>query len=246
MESNLKTIITIAVRMKSKRLPQKALAVIEGKSLLCHLIERVKKSKLPHRVVVCTSYLPEDQILLQEAGKCGVPALAGSPEDVFERFLSAADQEVAGHVVRVTGDNPLTDADIIDHLIRHHVQCGADYTTMDGLPLGVSSEVISVAALQRAQKNLQERSKSEYMTFILRDPEKFHVQILEADEKVRRPKYRLTVDTPEDLELMRIIFHKYYNKTKVFSLEDVIEFLDQHPEKAFINQDVKQRSTFDA
>lgn len=246
MESNLKTIITIAVRMKSKRLPQKALAVIEGKSLLCHLIERVKQSKLPHRVVVCTSLLPEDQILLQEAKKCDVPVLAGSPEDVFERFLSAADQEGAGHVVRVTGDNPLTDGEVIDQLIRHHVQSGADYTTMDGLPLGVGSEVISVSALKRAQKNLQEKARSEYMTFILRDPEKYHVEILEADEKVKRPQYRLTVDTPEDLELMRIIFRKCYNKTKIFSLQDVIEFLDQHPEKASRNQNIEQRRTFDA
>lgn len=246
MGSNLKTIVTIAVRMKSQRLPQKATAVIEGKPLIHHLIERVKAAKLPQSVIVCTSWLEEDQVLLQEAKNCAVSELAGNPEDVFERFLKAAEKEKADHVVRVTGDNPLTDPDVIDQLIQHHVQSEADYTTMDGLPLGVSSEVISVKALKKAQSELQDRAKSEYMTFILRNPQKYRVEVLEAKKEVRRPEYRLTVDTPADLELMQIIFGKLYHPKKTFSLEEVIRFLDQHPEKTLINQSVEQRKVFHA
>ena len=246
MESHLKTIVTIAVRMKSKRLPKKAMVLLKNKPLLHHLVERVREAKQPHHVVVCTSCLDEDRILVEEAKKCGVPALAGNPENVFERFLDAAQQLNADHVVRVTGDNPLTDPVVMDQLIQHHLASGADYTTMDGLPLGVASEVIAVTALKKAQNDLKDKARSEYMTFILRDPSKYHVQILEADEKIRRPKYRLTVDTPADLELMRFIFNGLCRPDTMYSLEEVVRFLDQHPEKASLNQSIEQRSTFDA
>ena len=76
----MKTIVTIAVRMKSVRLSRKAMVEIAGKSLISHLIERVQKARHPQAVVLCTSNLSEDAILLQEAEKCGISSIAGDPE----------------------------------------------------------------------------------------------------------------------------------------------------------------------
>lgn len=237
----MKTIVTIAVRMKSTRLPQKALATIVGKPLIRHLIDRVKKAKHPKTVVLCTSNLPEDAILLEEAKRCAVPSLAGDADNVLQRFELAALREGADHVVRVTGDNPLTDPEYIDRLIERHLEEGNEYTTVEGLPLGVASEVIAVKALTKARLTLKDPSKSEYMTFLLKDPNEYQIGILQADEAVKRPHYRLTVDTHDDLELMKVIYNNLYRAEEVFSLAEVVSFMDANPNLAKINSKIKQR-----
>lgn len=241
MESNLKTIITIAVRMKSSRLPQKAMQDIAGKPLIEYLIRRVQSSKKAGAVVLCTSHLGEDAVLLDVAQKCGVSWIAGDPDDVFQRFLEAASRENAGHVVRVTGDNPLTDPLYMDRLIEKHVSEENEYTTVEGLPLGTASEVISVPAMKKARSLLEDPSKSEYMTFLLKDPSRYKIGLLRAEEAVFRPEYRLTVDTVEDLNLMRQIFQMLSSGSDFFPLAKVVALIDSNPKLAWLNREVRQR-----
>lgn len=237
----MKTIVTIAVRMKSVRLPRKAMADIAGQSMISHLIERVQQAKVPQAVILCTSCLLEDAVLIEEAEKFGISCIAGDPDDVFQRFLEAASREKADHVVRVTGDNPLTDATYIDRLIQKHLARENEYTTVEGLPLGTASEVISVTALKRARAVLEHQAESEYMTFLVNDPRKYKVGILMADATLRRPHYRLTVDTSADLELIRLIYKKLFCAGGIFSLADVVAFLDANPDLSQINNEIQQR-----
>ncbi|OGQ05079.1 MAG: hypothetical protein A2W61_03085 [Deltaproteobacteria bacterium RIFCSPLOWO2_01_44_7] len=240
----MKIIVTIAVRMKSARLPNKAVVEICGKPLISHLIERVRCAKKPDAVVLCTSHLPEDAVLIQEALKSGIPFLAGSPEDVFQRFMDAATQYNADHVVRVTGDNPLTDPEYIDRLVQKHLAENNEYTMVDYLPLGAASEVISIKAIARARDELKDRSQSEYMPLYLNKPKKYKVGVFTADDSVNRPHYRLTVDTPSDLELIRIIYKELYRPGKIFSLEETVAFLDANLELLDINNQIEQKYAF--
>lgn len=230
--------------MNSKRLPKKAVAEILGRPLISHLIERVQKAKEPQSVILCTSYLQEDAVLLEEAKKCGIAFVAGDPENIFQRFLEAAFREKADHIVRVTGDNPLTDPVTIDRLTRKHLAQKNEFTMMEGLPLGVAPEVISVKSLERAYaalKEMKQTGQSEYMVFLLSDSKKYKTGVLSADTPCRRPHYRLTVDTPADLELMRLIYRNLYRPGKVFSLKEVIDLLDANPDWLQINSKIKQK-----
>ncbi|MDP2599833.1 MAG: NTP transferase domain-containing protein [Deltaproteobacteria bacterium] len=238
----MNTIVTIAVRMKSTRLAGKAMLDIAGQSLIGHLIQRVSKAKRIKAVVLCTSNLPEDAILLEEAEKYAIGSVAGSADDVFARFEKAALREGADHVVRVTGDNPLTDPEYIDRLIGCHLEQKNEYTSVEGLPMGVASEVISVETLKKGRLALQDPTQSEYMTFLLKDTEKYKVGMLKADRGVNRPQYRLTVDTSEDLELIRMIYRRLYRPEKYFSLQQVVDLMDQYPAFSKINSEIEQRS----
>ncbi len=232
--------------MKSTRLPKKALAMIENQTLIEHVIDRMKESKKADHVILCTSKHPDDKILLEIAERKGVPSIAGSEEDVMGRFLEAIDKVRADIVVRVTGDNPLTSPEFIDNAIEHHVKTNADYTYTTNLPQGTKGEVISVRALKKAHTMAEDPKFSEYMTWYFTDnPDVFKIEKGPVEEGMKRPNYRLTVDTPEDLEIVKEIYKKLYVPGEIVSLKDAIKFLDETPEVVEINSGVVSKSVRD-
>ena len=154
-DTKQKVIACVAVRMKSNRLFQKAFADINGQPMLLRLISRLKKSIHLDGIVICTSSNPDDDVLLQFANQVGVNAIAGSEDDVLQRFIAAADKYGAGSIVRVTADNPFTCPVTIDRMIIHHLATHADYTRTNGLPFGMTAEVMTRSMLERLARWFQ-------------------------------------------------------------------------------------------
>ncbi len=227
--------IFIAVRMKSQRLPKKAIEIIGGQTVIEHLIDRLKLAKKVDEIILCTSTHPDDEILTKIADRKGLKWFKGEEDDVLKRFIDCAEKEGLDAVVRVTGDNILTDPEIIDSLIESHLQTAADYTTMDNLPLGVTAEVAWLRVLKRAHQIAKDPENTEYMTNYLRDPKHFKINILQPEAALKRPAYRLTIDLPPDLELIRSIFQKLYINKRIFPLSEVIQLLDSDPYLPLIN-----------
>jgi spore coat polysaccharide biosynthesis protein SpsF len=235
-----KVVILIQARVKSTRLPQKVLLHIEDKLLIEHVIERLKKVTIPQATLICTSTHPDDRVLIEIAGRHKIGWFAGSEEDVLERFIQAAEKSRADVIVRTTGENPLVDPPYLDRAVREHLERGAEYTSVEGLPSGVRAEVIDTPALKKAHQMADNPQKSEYMTLYFRE-DFFKVHSIEAEETLKRPQYRLTVDTPQDLELMRQIYKALYQPGEIIPLEEVIRFLDNHPELVAINSQIIPR-----
>ena len=237
---DIKAGIFIQVGMKSTRLPKKAMIEIEGKTIIEHLIERVKMAKMPNVIVVCTSTHPDDAILIEVAEKAGVKWFAGSEEDVMDRFLGASTQEGVNIIVRATGDCPLVDPDYIDKAIAHLIATDADYVTVVGMPIGTGCEVLTTKALEKAHAYAIDPNYSEYMSFYFwNNPEVFRIEEVECDESVKRPDYRLTVDEIADIELMKEIYQRLYQGGRIFPLKEVIELLDSNPKLVEINKTAK-------
>lgn len=239
---SVRTGVFIAVRMKSTRLPKKAMIEIEGRTIIEHLIERVKAAKMADVIVVCTSTHPDDAVLVDVAKKAGVKWFAGSENNVMDRFLGAARQERVDMILRTTGDCPLTDPEHADKAIAQLAATGADYVRVVGMPLGAGCEVFTTKALAKAHSNAIDPAYSEYMSFYFwNNPDVFRIEELECDGTVRRPHYRLTVDVTEDLELMREIYGRLYHGGRVFPLTEVIALLDSNPDLAALNSQAKLR-----
>jgi N,N'-diacetyllegionaminate synthase len=237
----LNAVAMIAVRMSSTRLPKKALIEIEGRTTIEHLIDRLKLAKVPKSVLLCTSTHPDDKVLLEIAEKNGIKTFAGSEDDVMDRFIKAGEIESADIVVRITGDDILIDPVHLDKAIFYHFENSADYTSMSGLPKGTECEIISFNALKKAHKLAIDSRWTEYMTYYLKVPEFFKVADMPVDAAYRRD-FRLTLDYPEDLEVLKIIFKNLYRPGKVFSIEELIAFLDGNPDVLAINRDVKPKA----
>ncbi len=237
--------ILIAVRMKSQRLLKKAIEMVEEQTVIEHLIDRLKTAKKVDEVILCTSTHPDDEILTRIADRKGLKWFKGEEDDVLQRFIDCAEKEGLDLVIRVTGDNILTDPEIIDSLVESHLQAGADYTSMDNLPLGITAEVAWLRVLKKAHQLARDPENTEYMTNYLRDEKSFKINILQPEAALKRPAYRLTIDLPQDLELIRIIFQKLYINKKIFSFSEVIQLLDNDPHLSIINCGVNQRKLYD-
>jgi spore coat polysaccharide biosynthesis protein SpsF len=223
--------------MGSTRLPKKSIMKINDDTLLGYLIKRVRCVEALDSIIVATSNKQRDCKIGKIAEKHNVNVFRGSEGDVLDRFVKSARFVNANLIVRITADNPFTDPQIMTTLIRSQEKKKVDYTWMKGLPVGIGSEVISMSALEKAAGLAIVPYDREHVTsFIKCKPQLFKINILEAPREFNYPDYRLTVDYPEDYQLVRKI-HKCLNSNEQFlSLKKIVQFLKENPTIAKINR----------
>lgn len=231
----MKAGVCIVARLASTRLPRKVLADIGGTPMLARLIARMRLSRRADTVVLCTSAHPDDRPLIDLAEREGLPWIAGSEKNVLQRFQDAIDRFGLDTAVRVTGDNPLTDPQVMDEMIDRHHAGNAEYTYTPDPPRGTRSEIIAASTIRTLLDRAEDPDSSEYMTLMLRRPDIFRV----VEHRVSnpawvRPEYRLTVDTPLDIELVREIYAAFGGRNDM-RLEEITALLDSRPELPAIN-----------
>jgi len=233
-------LVLVAVRLKSTRYPKKALADLCGKPLILRLFERISQAVLPDGIVLCTSTHEQDDPIQVLAEQHGISVYRGSENDVIARFLDVARSREAKTVIRVTGDNPLTDPEMMDIMVKEHTDKGVEYTYTEDLPRGTRCEVIDVAALERCHQLVQDPQASEYMTLMLRRSDHFRILKIDArDPSLVRPEIRLTVDTAEDYDVVSTIYEAFNGEPP--ELDAIIRWLDEQPELCSRNQHIKPR-----
>jgi spore coat polysaccharide biosynthesis protein SpsF len=188
--------------MGSTRLPGKVLALVLGKSLFEHCVCRLRaKSDLP--VILATTTLAEDDVLVAMADRLGVPFVRGSENDVLGRYVLAAATFDVVEVIRATADNPAVDMDAPRRALDLLLRTGSDYVVEHGLPVGAAVEAVTASALSRASASTDDPYDREHVTpFIRRERQFVSIDGL-APGSLRRPKLRLSVDTADDLAFIR-------------------------------------------
>ena len=236
----MKTAITITIRMKSTRLPQKALKKLSNKTLIDHLIERLKRAKLPDEIILCTSTNPQDNILVKVAKKNNIKCFRGDEDDVLNRLYKAAKKYNIDFIISTTGDNPLTDPEYVDKTIEKFQETNADYITSLDLPWGAFSYGVKIKALKKVLE-LKKESDTEVWGQYFTKSNLFKIEKIEVDKSLKKPDLRLTVDTPEDFRLMEIIYDELYPKNPSFTLYDVIKLFKQNPKLKKFNEEITQK-----
>lgn len=235
----------VTARMGSTRRPGKALAELAGTPLLEVLLRRVAAARGLDGFVFATSTRPENEPLLALARRCGWETFAGDEDDVLKRHVDAANAVGARHVVRVTGDNPLTCVETLERLVALHAECHADYTYVpgDALLMGILSEVISVSALERSWQRGDGRHRSELVTLYIKEhPDEFRIATAELPPELYRPAYRLTVDEEDDVRLMQALFERLAVGGRLPSTREAIALLDASPALAEINAHLQHKA----
>jgi len=164
-----RTRVVIQSRLNSSRLPGKAMLTIGGMPLIELVARRAGRSG--HEVVVATSAEQYDQRIAGHLASVGVDVVRGSLDDVLGRFVEATkDLEPTDRVVRLTGDNPLADADLVDELIAAVDSSGHPYgrVDIDRVPEGLGAEVFSVGSLRDAAEQATASYDREHVTPWLR------------------------------------------------------------------------------
>jgi len=235
-----KIIGIVSARVRSARLANKVLKPIGNKTILEILINRLKKSKLLDSIVIATTIKDRDTVITELANNLRIKWYRGDEEDVLSRYIGAAKKFSADIVVRITGDNPLTDPRLMDKLIERHLETDADYTYCNNAPLGVSVEVVNRKILEKIDKLAKQQPDREHVTLYIKShPKDFKIQ--KIDSGMGDLDIRLTVDTKEDLELMEKIYENLGDFERL-DIRDVITFLKRKPEIRAINAQVKQKT----
>lgn len=237
----MNTLILITARLKSTRLPEKAVKLIKGRPMICHLIDRLKMAQKADGIVLCTSPVAQDDPLVEIAQKENIEYFRGDPDDVLLRLTMAAKKFGGRTIISCTADNPFVDPGYIDQLIEYHRTNNNDFSNIEGLPFGTFSYALSYPAMVRACEIKQEADTEVWGGYFTKTGI-FKCGILKVtDESVRRPELRLTVDTPEDFELIYQIFESLYDKDRLFSLKKIVELCDKNSALSAINKKVEQK-----
>lgn len=237
----MKTAILITARLKSTRLPLKAIKLVKGRPMIAHLIDRLRLSKSAEDIIICTSPNPQDDPLVEIAGQEHIKWFRGDPDDVLLRLTKAAEQNGVDIVVSCTADNPFVDPEYIDKLVDFHIRNKNDFSNVEGLPFGTFSYALSYPAMVKACE-IKDEIDTEVWGGYFTQTGLFRCGTLSVDDKeARRPDLRLTVDTPEDFRLISEIFDQLYDPDRIFTLREIVQFCDTHPEVLEINRNVQQK-----
>jgi spore coat polysaccharide biosynthesis protein SpsF len=268
-----KVVAIIQARMGSSRLPGKVLLDIGGEPMLVRVVERTRRARTVHEVIVATTVERSDDEIAALCADRSYPVYRGSMHDVLDRYYQAARAWQAGTVVRITADCPVIDPALIDETVALVL---GHWTVIRGLvpfdfaanrlpppftrtyPIGLDVEVCTFAALERAWKESTETFHREHVMPYLYEgtqletrsprlsqgnsPRNFTIALLND-----LPDYgslRWTVDTPEDLELLRQIYARFGDRDD-FTWRDVLDLWLREPALAAINAGVPHKKLYD-
>lgn len=217
--------IIIQARVDSNRFPEKVLKKILGKPMVRHVIERCKRFRGCDKVVVATTPRSIDDRLVPIARECKVGIYRGSADDVLDRYYRSASEYKFDAIVRITADCPLIDVDTGGRVVKEFLNSDVDYIkTGNSFPDGLSVEVFSFGALEKAWKNAKLPSEREHVTpYMLKSPEVIASKTIEHSSDLS--EYRFTVDYEEDLLFVSRVYEKLYRKDKNFGLSEILKLL---------------------
>lgn len=224
--------------MGSTRLPNKVMKPIGGIPMIELLLQRLSKSREINEIVVATSEDPRNAPLADCVRALGYRCFAGSENDVLDRYVQAARGAEADVVVRITGDCPLIDPELVDGVIRAYRERGVDYmsnTSPPSYPDGLDTEVFSMRALERAWQETSDPFDREHVTPYLRRPELFSQSSVGNDEDLSA--LRWTVDEPADYAVVSAVFGHFAPDIH-FSWRQVRELQLAQPELFSPNQQI--------
>jgi len=205
------------------------------------MLNRVKKSTLIDNVVVAASNTPADTPLHQYLEHLQVLFIAGSEDDVLDRYQQAAKRfcGAGDTIIRLTSDCPVIDPRVIDSVIRFYREGKYDFASNAlepySWPDGMDTEVFSYELLQQAAQETTKPSHREHVTFFMwQQPERFTIGYCKHERDLS--SYRLTLDYPGDYEVLQRIYAHFAPRSD-FAMEEIIEFLDAHPEVRYLNRE---------
>ena len=236
----MKSVIIVQARTGSSRFPNKVMREINGIPIIELLLKRLTRSKKTQKIVVATTKEKKDDLLFKFIKKIGFDCYRGSEKDVLKRYFEAAKIYKADYVVRVTGDCPLIDPQIIDECLKIIQLKKADYVSNifpPTFPDGLDVEVISFSTLKKINRLANSFAQREGVTKYIRDNKKNFKIINFKRRGEDLSKLRLTVDEEEDLTLVKKIF-EYYRPKIYFNLNSIISLYKKNKNLFSINSHI--------
>jgi spore coat polysaccharide biosynthesis protein SpsF len=235
----------IQARMGSSRLPGKALIFLEGKPVLQHIIERLRRSKYIDDVIVATTTNEADNPIIELCQSLNCSFYRGSEEDVLQRVLDTALHYKTDIIVEVTADCPMADPMVADEIIEGLVSKHFHYCSnvvIRTYPRGFDIQAFWTVALNRVNNEVDnEVDRQHVSTWFYKNPKskgKYNICSNTLDD-VDLSHIRLTLDTEEDYKTLQKVFSLFNDNT--FSYQDIIHLCKANTNLFSTNSHIQQK-----
>ena len=236
-----KIVVFIQARMGSNRLPAKIIKKVNGKELLIHQVERIKKAKTVNEVVVITTTNSEDDEIFKLCNDHSINCYRGSELDLLDRHYKAAKEFSADFVVKIGSDSPLSDSNIIDEVLSLWINNPEKYDYVSNyhpptFPDGLDVEGCPIEILEIAWENATKDHEREHtFPYIWDNPDKFRIGNIINKYGNMFTSHRWTIDYLEDYFFLKNVFENFKNNPN-FKMKDILEYLNENPDVRSINE----------
>lgn len=241
-KNTMNIVAIIQARMSSTRLPKKVLLPLGKKTVIENVYDRVSRSKLINKVVLATTTDPSDDILSEFCQSKGMEVFRGSLDDVLDRYYQAGKHYKTDVIVRITGDCPLCDAEIIDRTVSKHIKDHNDFTATaylgnetfaDGLDVDVFDFSAIKTSWEKARLSYQREHVGQYITANAKD---FKIGHIENSENLSSKRW--TLDEPNDYEFLKAVYQGLGQESNDFNMKEILQYLKDHPELENLNHQI--------
>ncbi len=202
--------IIIQARLGSTRLPRKVLLPLAGKTLIEWVVDRCLETGFLTVLAVPEGEGQEYKDVLKQ--RC-CPVFEGHPTDVLDRYYEAAKAFKIDPIVRITGDCPLVDSNMIKAMVKEFTLSGeitgcgylSNCHPIRTVPKGMDIEIFDFSNLEFAaewEKHSVPFEFREHVTkyFYERKPE-----ICKTYSPPFPDSWTTCIDTQEDYERVKAI-----------------------------------------
>ncbi len=234
----MKIVAIVQARMGSTRLPNKVMKPINGIPMIELLLNRLSRSKELNQIIVATSIDERNIPLVKHVMSCGYYCEQGDETNVLERYINAAKKHQTDIIVRITGDCPLVDPELVDECIRRFKIEEVDYfsnVSPATYPDGLDIEVFTLAALEKAILESQDSFDYEHVTPYIIKTDRFNKASMINDEDLSG--FRWTVDELDDFRVINDVF-THFSPDIYFSWQQVLELQYSNPLMFKANQHI--------
>ncbi len=208
--------IIIQARCGSKRLPNKVLLKLGDKTILEHVIERVKKVSFRKKIIIATTKNEKDKKIIHVAKKTKCFYFKGSEKNVLSRYFDCSKKFRLNKIIRICSDSPFIDPKIIEKAHKIFKKKKYDYVSniiKPTYPAGMSVEIFNFESLKKANEAITDKNEKEHVTpFIYRNKKIFKIKNFATKKKYKN--YRFSIDYKKDLIAMRK-FNEIITKSKI-------------------------------
>ena len=237
----------IQARCGSTRFPNKVFALIDGKPLLWHVVNRLKYATKIDDIIVATTVSEKDDKIEEWCKENNVHCFRGSEENVLNRYYSASEAFPSDYVVRITADDPFKEPRVIDAVITKLIEEGYDHVTNNlppSFPEGLDCEAFKKSALDRSEKEAETAFEREHVTqYIYHHPEIFKIGNVSNGENLSY--LRWTVDKDVDFEMVKAVYaHRNPANKGILLMDEILDILKANPEIEKINSEVERSAMY--
>jgi spore coat polysaccharide biosynthesis protein SpsF len=223
----------LACRVGGSRLYGKPLQFLDIENritILEYLVKYIKQINNIDSICLAIAEGKANYGFVELAEKEGWAHVFGEENDMLGRMVKAACKLESDLILIGSSESPFLYYEMIDALFEQQAAEQINFSTVTNLPDGTNFSLVDINTLRVSHENGTARHKELVTSYIFDNQDRFKINMVKPESKLRRSDIRLTVDYPEDLAFCRHVYCDLKGKERLIKVADIIDYWDANKE----------------